>query len=49
MKLIAYRDIEAGEEITVNYNGSPDNQSPIWFDTVEEISTIRVTNNDGVS
>jgi uncharacterized protein len=24
-------DIEAGEEITVNYNGDPDVQTPVWF------------------
>ncbi|BAZ29942.1 nuclear protein SET [Cylindrospermum sp. NIES-4074] len=40
LELIAYRDIEAGEEITANYNGSPENQSPIWFDVVDEISSI---------
>ena len=32
---VAVRDIEEGEEITVNYNGTPDDQSPIWFDVVE--------------
>ncbi|MBK7870534.1 MAG: SET domain-containing protein-lysine N-methyltransferase [Saprospiraceae bacterium] len=26
------RDIEAGEEITVNYNGLPDDPEPVWFD-----------------
>jgi SET domain-containing protein len=25
------RDIEAGEEITVNYNGEPEDSSPVWF------------------
>ncbi|MEH2235081.1 SET domain-containing protein [Nostoc sp.] len=40
LDLIAYRDIEEGEEITANYNGSPDNQSPIWFDVVDEISSL---------
>lgn len=40
LELITYRDIEAGEEITANYNGSPENQSPIWFDVVDEISSI---------
>lgn len=28
----ALRDIEADEEITVNYNGDPKNRSEIWFD-----------------
>lgn len=27
----ACRDISAGEEITVNYNGSPQDMSPVWF------------------
>jgi hypothetical protein len=42
VELIAYRNIEVGEEITANYNGSPENQSPIWFDVVEEISPTLV-------
>ena len=36
VEYIAYRDIEIGEEITANYNGSPNDQSPIWFDVVDE-------------
>jgi uncharacterized protein len=28
----AITDIETGEEITINYNGSPNDQSPLWFD-----------------
>jgi SET domain-containing protein len=28
----AIRDIVAGEEITVNYNGDPDSLKPLWFD-----------------
>lgn len=28
----ALRDIGAGEEITVNYNGDPEDQSEIWFE-----------------
>lgn len=32
MEYVAIRDIEAGEEITVNYNGSPEDRSPLWFD-----------------
>ena len=31
----ALRDIEADEEITVNYNGNPKNRSPLWFYVVE--------------
>ena len=33
---IALRNIEAGEEITVNYNGEPDDQDPLPYLTVEE-------------
>ncbi len=29
----ALRDIAAGEPITVNYNGDPDDVSPVWFAT----------------
>ncbi|MBI1314802.1 SET domain-containing protein-lysine N-methyltransferase [bacterium] len=31
----AIRDIAAGEEITINYNSEPTDQSPVWFDVVE--------------
>ncbi|TXC91820.1 SET domain-containing protein [Metabacillus litoralis] len=27
----AYRDIKAGEEILINYNGEVDNDDPLWF------------------
>ena len=27
----AHRDIAAGEELTFNYNGDPDDRSPLWF------------------
>ena len=30
----AIRDIEADEEITVNYNGSPESRAKLWFDAV---------------
>jgi uncharacterized protein len=30
--IIAVRDIAAGEEVTINYNGDPDDQTPVWFD-----------------
>ena len=33
IRFVALRDIEPGEEITINYNGSPENQTPIWFET----------------
>ncbi len=32
---VALRDIAAGEEITVNYNGEPEDRSPVWFDVFE--------------
>ena len=28
----AVKDIAAGEEITVNYNGDPDDPKPVWFE-----------------
>lgn len=32
IEYLALREIAAGEEITVNYNGVPDDRSPLWFD-----------------
>jgi SET domain-containing protein len=31
----AIRNIAAGEEITVNYNGEPGDRTPVGFDVVE--------------
>jgi hypothetical protein len=31
MEIIAIKDIEPGEEITINYNGEPEKQDPLWF------------------
>lgn len=31
VKFIAYRKIRAGEEITINYNGRPDDAAPVYF------------------
>jgi SET domain-containing protein len=31
----AIRDIAAGEEITINYNGEPTDRSPVGFDVIE--------------
>ena len=28
----AYKDIKAGEEILINYNGGVDNDDPLWFE-----------------
>ena len=30
----AYTDIKAGEEIKINYNGDPDDDSEIWFEVL---------------
>jgi hypothetical protein len=32
IEFVAIRDIAAGEEITVNYNGEPGNAEPLWFE-----------------
>ncbi len=32
----AIRDIVAGEEITINYNGEPTDRSPVGFEVVED-------------
>ena len=31
MEVVAIRDIEPDEEITINYNGDPAKQDPLWF------------------
>jgi len=36
---IALRTIEADEEITVNYNGEPLDQAPLWFHVIESAVT----------
>lgn len=30
----AVRDISAGEELTINYNGDWDDEKPVWFETI---------------
>jgi SET domain-containing protein len=30
-EFLALNDISPGEEITVNYNGDPEEQAPLWF------------------
>lgn len=32
ISFVATKNIEPGEEIFVNYNGDPADQSPVWFD-----------------
>ncbi len=34
MFIKAVREIEAGEELTINYNGDWNNTQKVWFDTV---------------
>jgi SET domain-containing protein len=36
IEVVALQDIEAGEEIFVNYNGQPDDREELWFDVVED-------------
>jgi SET domain-containing protein len=31
----ALRDIKKDEEITVNYHGDPEDDSPLWFDVIQ--------------
>jgi len=38
MEFSAFRDIEAGEEITINYNGRPDDPSPVEFGTLKDLA-----------
>jgi uncharacterized protein len=33
IEIYAVHDIEAGEEITINYHGDPNNPEPTWFMT----------------
>lgn len=33
---VALRAIDSGQEITINYNGSPTGQEPMWFGEVVE-------------
>jgi len=32
LRFYAIKDIEVGEEITINYNGDPNDQEIVWFD-----------------
>jgi uncharacterized protein len=32
MKIITVKDIKKGEELFINYNASPDDETPLWFD-----------------
>ena len=37
----AIRDIEKGEEITVNYNGDPDSKEKVWFKVWDDAENQR--------
>lgn len=39
LEIFAYRDIEAGEEIFINYNGEPNDPEPVWFDKKKDRDT----------
>lgn len=32
ISILTMRDIPAGEELTINYNGDWDDKTPVWFD-----------------
>ncbi|MFD2581431.1 SET domain-containing protein [Pedobacter vanadiisoli] len=36
LNIYAYRTIEAGSEITINYNGRPDDKSEVYFPSQDE-------------
>ena len=36
MRFVALRDIEVGEELTINYNGDVDSRAPVGFDVTDE-------------
>lgn len=36
IEFVALRDIQPGEEITINYNGEPDDPDPLWFTPHED-------------
>ena len=40
---VAIRDIQPGEEVTINYNGDASSTEPVWFDVVENASETAAT------
>jgi uncharacterized protein len=36
IEIIAVKDIAAGEELTINYNGDANDETKVWFDVSEE-------------
>ena len=43
MEVVAIRDIQPGEEITINYNGDPESQDRLWFTERNNSSKSRST------
>lgn len=37
LNIYAYRTIEAGNEITINYNGKPNDKSDVYFPNLDEL------------
>src|SRR4051812_46324731 len=37
----ALRDIQPGEEITINYNGKPKSRTAVWFDVIEAPAPVK--------
>src|SRR4051812_24365095 len=46
-RFVALRDIGAGEEVTVNDNGSPTSRKQLWFDLAEEVKPPRASRKAG--
>ncbi|MFZ4584008.1 MAG: SET domain-containing protein-lysine N-methyltransferase [Acidimicrobiia bacterium] len=36
LELLALEPIPAGSEVLINYNGSPNDHAPLWFDLAQE-------------
>ncbi len=37
IRIVAFRSIRKGEEITINYGGRPDCPDPVWFEVRDEV------------
>lgn len=40
ISIIAIKDIGAGEEVCINYNATPDDTKPVWFDKKYKKETV---------
>ena len=49
IEVSALSDIAVGDEILVNYNGSPDDREKLWFDVVEPVPVKSRNNSRGNS